>query len=266
MLVSKWRTLSLFLYCITIIGLTGCQSNTDYIPVDSRPQPPGIKIDYHIVRPGETLYSIAWLYNMDFRKLAAANFITSPYIIRPKQRLSLKPSKKQLAKASPSASTPPYQAPTKVKPKAINITKKGSDSNKLNDNVLNKYNTKGGVRWRWPTKGPILRKFSLQGDVNKGIDLGGNLGEAVHSAGDGTVVYAGSGLLGYGNLIIIKHNQEFLSAYAHNSNLLIEEGSNVKVGQVIAEIGSSGTDRNKLHFEVRREGKPVNPLYYLPRR
>jgi lipoprotein NlpD len=120
--------------------------------------------------------------------------------------------------------------------------------------------------WHWPTTGPIIKAFSLNRNVNKGIDLGGKLGEAVSSAGDGTVVYAGNGILGYGNLIIIKHNQEFLSAYAHNSRVLVEEGTNVKVGQVIAEIGSSGTDRNKLHFEVRREGKPVNPLYYLPRR
>tara|TARA_B100001059_G_scaffold207531_1_gene219083 strand:+ start:239 stop:547 length:309 start_codon:yes stop_codon:yes gene_type:complete len=101
--------------------------------------------------------------------------------------------------------------------------------------------------------------------LNKGIDIAGQLGEPVKAAADGAVVYAGRGLIGYGDMIIIKHDETFLSAYAHNSRLLVKEGDQVKVGQVIAEMGSSGTDRVKLHFEIRRKGQPVDPLTYLPR-
>ena len=121
-------------------------------------------------------------------------------------------------------------------------------------------------QWRWPTRGIILSSFQGNDGFNKGIDLGGKLGEPVLAAAAGQVVYAGSGLRGYGKLLIIKHNETFLSAYAHNERLRVKEGDLVKVGQVIADMGSSGTDRVKLHFEIRRDGTPVDPLKYLPRR
>jgi len=119
--------------------------------------------------------------------------------------------------------------------------------------------------WVWPSEGKLIAKFSSKTPINKGIDIAGRLGESVHAAAAGSVVYAGSGLLGYGNLVIVKHNDEFLSAYAHNKRLLVKENQQVKAGQVIAEIGSSGTDKVKLHFEIRRQGKPVDPLRYLPK-
>ena len=121
------------------------------------------------------------------------------------------------------------------------------------------------VRWHWPHSGTVIANFSSSGKVNKGIDIAGNPGDAVKAAADGAVVYAGRGLIGYGDMIIIKHDETFLSAYAHNSRLLVKEGDQVKVGQVIAEMGSSGTDRVKLHFEIRHKGQPVDPLTYLPR-
>jgi lipoprotein NlpD len=117
-----------------------------------------------------------------------------------------------------------------------------------------------GVAWIWPASGKVLRGFS---DNNKGVDIGGRMGQPVLAAGDGKVVYSGNGLRGYGKLIIIKHNKTYLSAYAHNSQLLVKEGQSVKKGQKIAEMGNSDADQVKLHFEIRRFGKPVDPMQYL---
>jgi lipoprotein NlpD len=125
---------------------------------------------------------------------------------------------------------------------------------------------RGAPEWHWPVAGVILSSFQGNNGLNKGIDLGGKLGEPVLAAASGQVVYSGSGLRGYGKLLIIKHNETFLSAYAHNDRLLVKEGDLVKVGQRIADMGSSGTDRVKLHFEIRRDGTPVDPLKFLPRR
>ena len=116
--------------------------------------------------------------------------------------------------------------------------------------------------WIWPGKGALIGEFDEV--KNKGVDIAGNTGDAVLAAADGKVVYAGAGLRGYGNLIILKHNNTYLTAYAHNQNLLVKEDQAVKKGQKIAEMGSSDSDRVKLHFEVRRQGKPVDPLKYLP--
>ena len=124
--------------------------------------------------------------------------------------------------------------------------------------------SESALNWSWPTGGVILEPF-VEGK-NKGVDLAGKVGDPVLAAGDGKVVYAGNGLRGYGNLVIIKHNNDFLSAYAHNSKILVKEGDTVKRGSKIAEVGSSDTDRAKLHFEVRRQGKPVDPTKYLPGR
>lgn len=116
------------------------------------------------------------------------------------------------------------------------------------------------VAWIWPTEGKVIRTYS---DSNKGLDISGRTGQAVIAAGDGKVVYSGNGLRGYGKLIIIKHNKTFLSAYAHNSQLLVKEGQSVKKGQKIAEMGNTDADQVKLHFEIRRFGKPVDPMQYL---
>lgn len=118
----------------------------------------------------------------------------------------------------------------------------------------------GNIAWAWPVKGKVLRGYS---DSNKGVDISGRMGQPVLAASDGRVVYSGNGLRGYGKLIIIKHNKTFLSAYAHNSQLLVKEGQAVKKGQPIAEMGNTDADQVKLHFEIRRFGKPVDPLQYL---
>jgi lipoprotein NlpD len=124
--------------------------------------------------------------------------------------------------------------------------------------------TIGNVTWSWPSKGRLLAGFDE--DKNKGLDIGGAEGDPILAAADGTVVYAASGLRGYGNLVILKHNTSFLTAYAHNRNLLVTENQKIKRGQKIAEMGSSEADKVKLHFEVRRDGKPVDPSRYMPPR
>lgn len=121
----------------------------------------------------------------------------------------------------------------------------------------------GKSKWIWPSAGKVLRGFSTQ---NKGLDIQGNRGDPVYASAEGKVVYSGTGLRGYGQLVIIKHNADYVTAYAHNSAVLVEEGDSVKQGQKIAEIGDSGTDSVKLYFELRYKGKPVNPITYLPKR
>lgn len=122
------------------------------------------------------------------------------------------------------------------------------------------------IKWQWPTKGNVIQGFSTAEGGNKGLDIGGSKGQDVYAAAAGKVVYAGNALQGYGNLIIIKHSEEFLSAYAHNDKITVKEQANVKAGQKIATLGSSGTNRNKLHFEIRYKGKSIDPALYLPKR
>src|SRR5690606_26325877 len=126
--------------------------------------------------------------------------------------------------------------------------------------------TVGGIRWRWPTQGEIIQRYTNSDLTRQGIGIAGRSGQAVVAAADGEVVYAGSGLRGYGELIIIKHSGDFLSAYGHNRKRLVAEGQRVQAGAPIAELGRTGTDRDKLHFEIRRSGKPVDPMQYLPKR
>ena len=216
----------------------------------------------HTVQRGETLYSIAWRYGADYKELAGANSIYYPYTIYPGQQINI-----GRRVASTPAATPPRTLPTKTltppakqdrpvvtKPvRALPVTPPSAPS-------------ADDPSWIWPTNGQVIAKFSSNQPVNKGIDIAGSMGEPVLAAAAGTVVYAGNGLLGYGNLVIVKHNDRFLSAYAHNSKLLVQENQEVKVSQPIAEIGSSGTDKTKLHFEIRLDGKPVDPLTYLPRK
>jgi outer membrane antigenic lipoprotein B len=122
------------------------------------------------------------------------------------------------------------------------------------------------IAWRWPTSGNVIQGFSSSDGGNKGIDIGGSRGQAVNAAAGGRVVYAGNALRGYGNLIIIKHNDDFLSAYAHNDSILVKDQQEVKAGQQIAKMGNTGTNDVKLHFEIRYKGKSVDPTRYLPRR
>lgn len=238
--------------------------------------------EVHRVRSGETLYSIAFLHGLDFQRVARWNGIRAPYLIRVGQRLRLTPPKG--AKAPPpgpvSSAKRPDRAPAKSTGKAPpapkRVTKapakakahvKPTSSKPAPKPAAKRPKSPSKWSWRWPTKGKLLKTFSSRKPGRKGIDIGGRKGQPVVAAGPGEVVYSGNGLQRYyGKLIIIKHNDRFLSAYAHNERLLVKEGQWVKGGERIAALGDSGTDRAKLHFEIRRDGKPVNPLKYLPKR
>ena len=241
----------------TQLALGACSSRPP-APVVARHQPPSIKINTHVVAKGETLYSIAWAYGLDYRALARANGIDKSYTIHSGQVLRLSESSqpatgKKPVSAHVVADRPPVSPPKPTTPTVL--TKSKSPPVVVGD-----------VAWQWPATGNVIQGFSNSGNVNKGIDIAGNLGEPVRASASGRVVYAGSGLLGYGLLVILKHNDQFLSAYAHNRVLWVKEGDSVKVGDKIAEIGASGAEKVKLHFEIRRDGKPVDPEEYLPRR
>ncbi len=259
--------------CLLPLLLAACGGNVR-APVEDRnsrthhPAPPveSSKPGYTVQR-GDTMYSIAFRYGLDYRRLAAANRIASPYTIYPGQRLVLLEREPPASKpAPPRASTPPVAAKTapapaaKTAPRAVTpaspaTAKKGSAPKPA----------LGPVQvWRWPSAGPVVRKYSST--VHKGIDIGGARGDAVVAVAAGQVVYAGTGIVGLGELLIIKHNEQYLSAYGHNQSLLVSEGDTVSAGQKIATKGSSGTDSVRLHFEIRREGKPIDPLGMLPRR
>lgn len=261
---QKKRAFRVFNILNALVLLCSCASPHQGAPVSDRNSPPSNKLTQHIVSSGETLFSIAWRYGRDYKKLASYNGISRPYVIYPGQNIRLnaprqvvvnksKEVKSNVKSLTPAKTTMPRSKTTTKVVKPVRPITKILRSNK-------------SIRWIWPAKGKILASFSSQSALNKGVDIAGKLGEPVYSAADGLVVYAGSGLRGYGNLLIIKHNEKYLSAYAHNRKLLVGEGTTVKGGQKIAEIGSSGTNKNKLHFEIRRDGKPVDPTRYLPKR
>lgn len=250
--------------------------------VPSRPQVTG---GQYIVQPGDTLYSIAFRFGWDWKALAARNNIPAPFVIRPGQRVrfdlpgSSAPAVAQAGKpigvpvvTQPTAATPPVTQQSNKPP--VSQPKPQTPVNVPTTPVSTTPAVAGKVQsvarsaqgWAWPASGALIGKFSSNGSLNKGIDIAGELGQPVLAASDGSVVYAGSGLRGYGELVIIKHSDTYVSAYGHNRRLLVREGQQVKAGQHIAEMGSTGTDRVKLHFEIRRQGKPVDPLQYLPRR
>jgi lipoprotein NlpD len=264
--------IALFVLSITLLALIGCSSNSP-APVLDKSRVGANRPHTHIVIPGDTLFSIAWRYGLKYEVLAEHNRIKAPYIIRPSQVIRLDvgmpkiaSSYKPAVKAGSSVQKPvsvaqnkPVQRQEKASASQIKQTPVAS-VNQQKKQLL------GVPQWRWPVTGPLLSSFQSNSGLNKGIDIGGKLGEPVLAAASGKVVYSGSGLRGYGKLLIVKHNETFLSAYAHNNTLRVKEGDVVKVGQVIAEMGSSGTDRVKLHFEIRRDGTPVDPMQFLPRR
>ena len=263
---KSFQRLVVGLFLSTTLALLAACSSTpkngvNVVDRNGVAQRPAVTTGQYAVRRGDTLFSIAFRYGWDWKALAARNNIAAPFTIVPGQvirfdgRSGTQPaggstttvvssssgSKTTVIKRSATAAS----APAAVAPMPAGPAPKG---------------------WGWPSNGILIGKFSSNGSLNKGIDIAGDLGQPVLAASDGTVVYAGSGLRGYGELVIIKHSDTYVSAYGHNRRLLVREGQQVKVGQTIAEMGSTGTDRVKLHFEIRRQGKPVDPLQFLPRR
>jgi len=237
---------------------------------------------------GDTLYSIAWETGRDYREIAKWNRILPPFTIKPGQELRVIPPAIEKKTTESASAKPPTRKNDTKKPdsKASNSNKPGQSATIPTPAVVSadRIKTKSGARtrtkagpkpqssgktgsgsWAWPADGQILTRYG-ESASGKGLDIGGTRGQLVRAADGGRVVYQGSGLRGYGQLIIIKHSDEFLSAYAHNDKIYVKEGDVVKRGQKIADMGSTGTDRVKLHFEIRRQGVPTDPLKYLPKR
>ncbi len=242
-----------------MLVLTACGGSRAIAPVESMgysvktPQAqyaPRKPPTFYSVKQGDTLYSISWRYGMDYKTLARINNISAPYLLSIGQRIRFKAIKPVKTASKPE-----------LRP---NITKPARSTSKPKPTATPTANTR--LVWQWPTEGKVISTYSKSANNRKGIKIAGNAGQAVVAAASGKVVYAGSGLPRYGNLLIVKHNDVYLSAYAHNTTLVVNEGDHVKTGQKIATLGSTGTQRNQLHFEVRRNGKPVDPMRFLPKR
>lgn len=249
------RTLFLLLLIGVSVLLTSCITiEENYAPVSEisviEPIP---KKGMYRVLPDETLYSIAWRYGLDYRDLAKYNHISPPYAITVGQWIYLNKNKPR-----EKLSTQTAQEKHRLEPVAIpapKISKPLHTTERAEPTAVVK-------RFLWPASGPVVGAFSSS---NKGINIAGHRGDPIVATAAGKVVYSGHGLRGYGNLIIIKHNSMFLTAYAHNDTALVKSGDWVTAGQKIAEMGNTGAQRVMLHFEIRRNGKPVNPIIYLGR-
>lgn len=252
-------------YTVLAAVLAGCGNNPNYAPEVERSERPKQQRGDHVVHSGETLYAIAWRYGMDFRRLAAANNLRAPYVIYPGQRLRLQEATPAQASSSRTVASSSGRASSGGRTDQQAASRKKEAARSTSPAPAPSKTSRLGP-WRWPAKGAVIRGFAATSAVHKGIDLKGELGEPVMAANGGQVVYAGSGLVGYGNLVIIKHDNQFLSAYGHNRRILVREGQSVKAGEKIAEIGDTGTNTTMLHFEIRRNGQPVDPLGLLPRR
>lgn len=199
--------------------------------------------DTHVVQSGETIYSIAFRYDIDQRDLMAWNDIDNAALIFPGQRLRLSPS--GAGTGAPAGSGGRAAGTTSAPPPPPAVQ---------------------SVGWKWPTDGALVAAYGSSTKTQSGIQIGGKRGQPVHAASAGRVVYAGDGLAGYGHLLIVKHNDDYLSAYGHNDRLLAKEGDTVASGEKIASMGIGPGRRALLHFEIRRRGEPVDPLRYLPKR
>jgi len=273
----------IFFFCISI-SLSSCSQylKSSVKSSASAKQRSEQSAKFHRVAKGETLYSIAWDYGYDYRQIALWNDIDFPYLIKPNQTIRLYPSlirgasknteishskransSSKLSSAEPKRVIRRAKRSTRLKRAQSSKPKVEKPSGKakyLSHPV--KYPSR--IKWLWPVRGKIVHHFNSKRG-KKGIDIAGRSGQRIVAAAGGRVVYSGSGLRGYGKLIIIKHNDTYLSAYANNKKILVKEQQKVKSGQHIADMGSNGANITMLHFEIRKNGKPVNPVRYLPR-
>ena len=217
---------------------------------------------YHRVEEGDTLYSISWQYGYDYKTVAYWNDIQSPYYIKKGQVIHLAPKTREVDRRLFNKD---YEA---VKPEVI---EQGATVKKTAVQPKHEMITSPPVsvpqvpRWRWPTEGQVITGFK-KGSKHNGISIKGASGQPIRAAATGKVVYSGNALKGYGNLVIIKHGDDYLSAYAHNKDIFVREGEHVAGGQKIAAMGQSDSERVALYFEIRKSGKPVNPSHYLPKK
>ncbi|WP_267257078.1 peptidoglycan DD-metalloendopeptidase family protein [Coxiella endosymbiont of Ornithodoros maritimus] len=216
--------------------LCGCVESKNFAPVVNGWLQPKARLGSYRVKQRDTIYSIAWAFGLDYRALAAANRLSPPYRIEAGQTLQMTIIPRGADVSAGFAAVPRWQSPPPLQ--AV-------------------------VHWRWPAKGRLIGHYSVGMVENQGINIAGHYGEVVRATSDGVVVYSGAGIRGYGNLIIVKHTNTYLSAYAFNKRILVKEGSRVRAGQKIAEMGRTNSGQVMLHFEIRRNAQPVNPLRYL---
>jgi lipoprotein NlpD len=261
--LQGWRLLPVLAVSALILGCTSLGP----APVESRerlgPVPPG----YHRVLRGETLYRISSRRGLDYHEVARWNGIKPPYRLYAGSLLRIVPPATQpgAKRKSPSHQPTPRPAETRVAEERPTQSRRSVGTKP--PQVAKKparVAVKGGLRWSWPLRGRVLQSFRRGDRTREGIRISGKPGEMVLAAESGKVVYSGSGLKGYGNLIIIKHNNKYLSAYGFNRRLLVKEGDQVGRGEPVAEVGQLPGGGYGLHFEIRKNGKPVNPLSYLP--
>ena len=283
-LVGHWMLLALLSACV----LAGCANKNRPAPVEDR-SPNAAKapakmiagVDnvgkpgYYSVKSGDTLIRIGMDNGQSWRDIARWNNIENPNLIETGQVLRVTPPEETGVVVRPVSSTNVVTSPTPASAASAPATATNTaavrppasaasppNSSTPANNLANTDSAEETVSFQWPTRGNVLAGFDEV--KNKGIDIAGKAGDPVLAAADGKVVYAGSGLRGYGNLVILKHNNTYLTAYAHNQSLLVKEDQAIKRGQKIAEMGNSDADQVKLHFEIRRQGKPVDPAKYLP--
>lgn len=262
---------------MVIFLLTSCSSNHKPAPVvDVQGSVPlskrvksSLKGREYIVKKGETLYSISWRANIDVATLATFNKLSSPYQIFPGQKLFLVKDSSKASENVARLEKRQNEKQKRVKKPVASNKKQAYGKNVGGQKVNNQTSSNGGTfsqkikNWSWPAKGKVIEGFSTAKQGNKGINIAGRRGDSVKATADGKVVYAGNALRGYGQLIIVKHNDDYLSAYAHNDRILVKEQQFVKTGQIIAKMGDTDAGRVMLHFEVRFRGKSVNPMKYL---
>ena len=270
---GKWGALAL----VAAFALSGCTTKVRQAPVDERSSQltrapvakplPGAenagKAGFYTVKPGDTLIRIGMDNGQTWRDLVRWNNLENPNLIETGQVLRIAPPEVVVAKPlAPVAATSNPPAPTAGVVPATPAASAASAAVAVKPAAPVALEVEDAVNFQWPVRGNLISGFDEA--KNKGLDIAGKAGDPVLAAADGRVVYAGGGLRGYGNLIILKHNNTYLTAYAHNQTLLVKEDQSIKRGQKIAEMGNSDADQVKLHFEIRRQGKPVDPAKYLP--
>jgi len=253
--------------CLCLCELASCSSTTS-LPASRRDDREVV----HVVKSGETLYKIASHYRIDQQELASWNGIRDPNELRVGQRLRLVPPRGYVAAAPAPAARPPEATPQST-PTRSTTTPRPSTSTSTSPpprapatRPAPKKSAAPAAtapRWSWPTAGKVVARFGADGTIGSGVSIGGREGQAVRAAAAGRVVYAGGGLIGYGQLVIIKHDETFLSAYGYNSQLLVTQGQDVARGATIALMGLGPERQARLHFEIRRNGVPVDPLLFV---
>ena len=285
--VAIWQRLlrTVFIFIVGL-GIVACSSSPHTpAPVVTLDMQVAEEVDpfqraTYTVQPGDTLFAIAWYSGNDYRDIARYNNLKEPYLIQPGEKLRLTPPPQPTRPAAPVSkpvvATAPQHRATNVNGRtSTNSTQRGVDrpqeqaygesEKNVNEQQVRRSFPAKVRRWIWPAEGNIVGRFSTAESGNKGIDIANAAGTPIMAAADGKVVYTGEALRGYGKLIIIKHTDTFLSAYAHNDRILVQEQQWVKAGEQIGTMGSSGTDKVMLHFEVRYRGKSLDPMRYLPR-